>query len=88
VNKKMTIVNRPTYLMQSTAWKPTAWLPNREGFRFIGLADSGTEIVCEVVRDWQGVHTTSPVGEITPADESLLREVVWKDLCSSPPKAG
>ena len=65
MNKNMTIVNRPTYLIQSTAWKPMAWLPNREGFRFIGLADSGTEIVCEVVRDDQGVHTTSPVGVMT-----------------------
>ena len=90
--EKVVVLNRQAHLVHATAWKPTAWLPNQEGFRFIGLAESGTEIVCQVMRDSQGVHTVSPVAvrqlkgwrEITPADEAALQEVVWEDTCSSP----
>jgi hypothetical protein len=35
---------------------PLAWIPNVEGFRFIGVRRDMTRIECHVVKDEQGLH--------------------------------
>jgi hypothetical protein len=42
----------------NTCW-PLGWLPNREGFQFIGICKDGTAKECRVARDETGVHFIS-----------------------------
>jgi len=39
--------------------KSLAWLPNKNGFRFIGILRGGKEIECQVVKDVNGAHRVS-----------------------------
>ena len=39
--------------------KPLAWLPNRDGFKFIGVRDDGTTAQCEVKRLDTGAHVVT-----------------------------
>jgi hypothetical protein len=36
--------------------KPLAWLPNRDGFKFVGVKHDGTTAACEVKRLENGSH--------------------------------
>lgn len=36
---------------------PLAWLPNQEGFQFVGVHKDGTTSDCVVIRKENGLHT-------------------------------
>lgn len=52
--------------------RPMSWLPNREGFRFIGVKKDGTHIECRVERGPDGLHRV--------ADGMLIHLVGWFPL--------
>ena len=37
---------------------PLGWLPNQDGFKFIGIMKDGSERDCTVVKGPDGLHTT------------------------------
>lgn len=50
--------------------KPLMWLPNRDGFKFIGVKADGSTIPCEIQRLENGNHVI--------ADGKRLEIVGWR----------
>ena len=78
----MTILNYPNY--RQFEWKPLGWIPNQNGFRFVGKRKDGLQVVCNVKKDAFGMQTIEQgsIGEweswrnLTPEDEKLIVEAV------------
>lgn len=52
--------------------RPLSWLPNKEGFRFIGVRADKTEVECHVELGPDKLHRI--------ADRMLLELIGWKPL--------
>lgn len=52
--------------------RPMAWLPNRDGYRFIGITHEKKEIECVVEKGPDGLHRV--------ADGKLMQLCGWRPL--------
>lgn len=52
------IMNKPAKMLE------LAWLPNREGFQFIGVLKDGSTRECVVIRRENGTHTVEGYSEL------------------------
>lgn len=60
--------------MQRTKTLELRDIPNREGFKFIGIAKDNTRHNCEVYKDEQGLHRIKGIAYIDLAGWERIKE--------------